>query len=712
MNNLIEQALRYEQEDNFNKAEQCYMNALANYPNDKEVLCSVGIFFLKKSDYEKALDFFVQAYSHTDQDEETKENLLNLILITFYQPNEEMLKKTYNNNYNALMAYEHNFILDFVNFEDLFYLCIPKNDLEYYILDKRTKRFMGLLVLNKTMTTFPVSIHNCVVAVNIFDFVKLQNLTEQTNNPEWINEMKVPVYVIWLDNDKIQQYLQVVDYSTIIDLQRVVFFSYINEESHFYSFFRDHQSIFPDKIVGDNQYFEEIISAFKKIGAIRDEEIAQNVIEINKLAKSYNKKYYQKLFSSSYDNIRILFYTCRFSTVIQYANRDFMQACQALGIQCEVLIEKSDIHRVPEDTTLVQKIAEFKPNIIFFIHYFKSDFKVIPRNIMSISWLQDPNYKFDSVEHAQQFRWNDFALALTPTWYEQMIQTGYAKSRLIVQPVPVADNVFHSKHIMSLEDRDFYTSDISFPANYQRPEKNLSDLIIKYTGEMADIYKKSKMIEVLISTYDVLRSNIDNSELIYRIEQCEDVINELTVLLDIVIESETVKRIANDFFYPLCYNLQREITLKWLIDNHFQVKLWGLGWKTDSDFKNNAMGVLKHGTELAKMYSCTKIVLGATSLYTSHFRSWESISCGALFMARYIPPEFDNLNIRETFTEDKQFVFYYNKQDLIDKVKYYLANENERQRIVENGRQIVLKEMTYSSAVHKCLSLIKRNVVK
>lgn len=146
----------------------------------------------------------------------------------------------------------------------------------------------------------------------------------------------------------------------------------------------------PNKIVGNDQYFQEIITILNQVGIIREQDIAQKIISINQVAKKYDKKYYARLFSGSFDKIRILFYTCRFTSVLQYANRDFMEACRELGIQCEVVIEKSDIHRSPSSTELVHKIAEFQPNIIFFIHYFKSDFKEIPANIMSISWLQDP----------------------------------------------------------------------------------------------------------------------------------------------------------------------------------------------------------------------------------------------------------------------------------------------------------------------------------
>jgi len=709
MNELIKYALKYEQEDNLNESEKYYLRALADYPNDKEVLSYSAIFLFKKGDYENALDLFVQAYSHPDQWEDTREDLFNHIIDAYYQPYEETLKNTYLNNVQALRAYEHNCIPYHEAFEDLSYLCIPRNESESYIWDKRTKSFSELLVIDKTITSYQVAIDDCVVGVNLFDLSKLQSLMEQTRNPAWIDNIKVPVYIVWRDNKKMQQYLQLVNYATIIQLQRAVFFSDYGVESKFVEFFSDHQAILPNKLVGDDQYFQEIILILNRVSLIREQDIAQKLTKINQMAQKYDKKFYQKLFSGSSDRIRILFYTCRFSTFIQYANRDFMQACQALGIQCEVLIEKSDIHRVPPNTELVHRIAIFKPNIIFFIHYFKSDFKVIPPNIMSLSWLQDPNTKFTSREHAQQFRWNDFALTYTHNWREQMIDSGYDSSRIRVQPVPIDENVFNSRNLTQ-EERELYQSDIAFVGNYMRPEKDLANLLIKYTNDTLSPEVKNRVINLLVSTYDSLGSKIGNNELIVSIEQCKSVINEFAKSLEINIEVAVSQQIAQDFFYPLCYNLHRKITLKWLIDAGFHVKLWGNGWDIDPNFKASAMGPLTHGTNLAKMYSCAKIVPGTFFWSTAHYRCWESTASGALCMNRYIPKENDQADIREFLTENEHFIFYDSKQDLISKVNYYLTHEEERKRVVENGKLEILKNLTYTSAVHKCLNLIKENL--
>lgn len=117
------------------------------------MLCHSAIFFFKKGDYEKALDLFIQSYNHPNQLENTKEDLLNHILVAYYEPNEEMLKKNYDNNVSALLAYEHCYISAFVDFNNVSFLCIPRNDSEYYIWDKCTRSFRELLVMDKAMNS-------------------------------------------------------------------------------------------------------------------------------------------------------------------------------------------------------------------------------------------------------------------------------------------------------------------------------------------------------------------------------------------------------------------------------------------------------------------------------------------------------------------------------------------------------------------------------
>ena len=58
------------------------------------------------------------------------------------------------------------------------------------------------------------------------------------------------------------------------------------------------------------------------------------------------------------------------------------------------------------------------------------------------------------------------------------------------------------------------------------------------------------------------------------------------------------------------------------------------------------------------------------------------------------------------FTPDEDFVFYENKQDLLEKSEYYLEHEDERKRIAENGYKKIKRDHTFDCRVSEIINCI------
>jgi spore maturation protein CgeB len=64
-------------------------------------------------------------------------------------------------------------------------------------------------------------------------------------------------------------------------------------------------------------------------------------------------------------------------------------------------------------------------------------------------------------------------------------------------------------------------------------------------------------------------------------------------------------------------------------------------------------------------------------------------------------------NIEEFFVPDKEIVLYEDIKDCIDKIKYYLSHEEERNEIAKNGKKRVVTSYLFKDSLTKMLEIVK-----
>ena len=111
----------------------------------------------------------------------------------------------------------------------------------------------------------------------------------------------------------------------------------------------------------------------------------------------------------------------------------------------------------------------------------------------------------------------------------------------------------------------------------------------------------------------------------------------------------------------------------------------------------------KNGETLSKIYQASKIVLGNNIITTAAARAWESMLSGAFYLSNYIPEENDDVDIRKIIEVGKDVIMFYNREDLIEKLHYYLGHEDERQEMIKRGREAALEKMTYDVLMKRVL---------
>jgi spore maturation protein CgeB len=164
----------------------------------------------------------------------------------------------------------------------------------------------------------------------------------------------------------------------------------------------------------------------------------------------------------------------------------------------------------------------------------------------------------------------------------------------------------------------------------------------------------------------------------------------------------------------------RPVCLRRLIDAGIDARVWGPGWqlpptpawrRVGRSIKHrllgrplavppNLCGPPLSDDELVRMYSRSKISLGFTTVAEQprdgspaikqvRLRDFEATMSGAF----YLVERFDEL--AEFFEPDREIVFFRDAEELVDKARYYLAHDTERERIRQAGLKRARAEHTW-----------------
>lgn len=122
------------------------------------------------------------------------------------------------------------------------------------------------------------------------------------------------------------------------------------------------------------------------------------------------------------------------------------------------------------------------------------------------------------------------------------------------------------------------------------------------------------------------------------------------------------------------------------------IKIWGMAWNKARVRYPCLMKYYQGGPVIGDDYpvalSSTKICLGLldkTIPETTTTRSFEIPACGAFMLAERTD---DHLAL---FKEHVEAEFFASKEEMIEKIRYYLSNERERRKIAMSGRERCIK---------------------
>jgi spore maturation protein CgeB len=140
------------------------------------------------------------------------------------------------------------------------------------------------------------------------------------------------------------------------------------------------------------------------------------------------------------------------------------------------------------------------------------------------------------------------------------------------------------------------------------------------------------------------------------------------------------------------------------------IDFWGRGyddWPPDSPVRRRYHGEA-WGLDMYRVLAAARISLNrhidVADGYANNMRLYESTGVGTLLLTDV------KRNLPELFDVGKEVVSYESPDDLVEKIEYYLAHDDERREVAAAGQRRTLAEHTYAHRMRELVGILSRHL--
>jgi Uncharacterized protein conserved in bacteria len=157
-----------------------------------------------------------------------------------------------------------------------------------------------------------------------------------------------------------------------------------------------------------------------------------------------------------------------------------------------------------------------------------------------------------------------------------------------------------------------------------------------------------------------------------------------------------------DVVFVGTYTRRRARLIKALEKAGIKVKVYGPYWRYFMRSNNVRDGI--YGPEMVKVFNSAKIVLNIhvedDLPYKVNMRTFEATGCGSFLLTDYA------YGMEKLFKVGEELVSYNDADELVELVKHYLEDEEERMTISEKAQKKTYYRHTYGQRIVHLLSLV------
>ncbi len=642
--------------------------------NTLDILLEKAKMEFRTGNEKEALLDFIKVYELSDSAE-----IYDLIIEAYFEIYEKVYMENYENNIRIMEQYPY--YRNQYGTEEIAVLPLWKDDQICIYADDQVKSFQ---VCERT-DEIQLQENEIVFISNELWISKIRMCEEDSRQKQQLVLNRcLPLY-LYYDQSYWTLFCQLFDLSILTKLHRIVF---LIGTKCLHDYFMESMVQYPDRyLYCGMQDDKELILKYKYF-------LEQKSGECKKEAERYYKCNAEQIVSNIKSRkAKILFLASRYTSVLQYHTRDCMEAAARLGYDTRLLIEPEDLRRM-RMVDLYSMLADFKPDICFNIDHFRTEHIQNFYEMIWITWVQDflPQSTLNK-EIVESLTDRDIVISC---FISDLNARQFGMNYRDVLRAPIScNNMLYKNWVLSEEEHKQYDCDICIVAN----ETDYDQYINEYTEKISET-ERQNFLDIIKVYFELM----EQEYFFYGFKSNFQLIGHIANQLGILWSANTIKGISEDIYYSIFYRRYKSLVAEWLIDSGYtSLKLYGNQWQTNEKFRPYAMGTIENGEKLSKALGASKISIGEHPHVSLPSKAIESISSGTLYIAHHIPEEFDMANAREYFKENEELVYYYSKQDLLEKIDYYLKNDEERKRIIKAGQKRVAAELTYEKMMERIL---------
>lgn len=164
--------------------------------------------------------------------------------------------------------------------------------------------------------------------------------------------------------------------------------------------------------------------------------------------------------------------------------------------------------------------------------------------------------------------------------------------------------------------------------------------------------------------------------------------------------------VKKSYWFPNAYpdDLMYPLNIEKTIDIGFCGNVLNRGHVIDSlDKYGIKKDIFVIGDDMVSAINSYKIHFNCNISNDINYRTFETCGCKTMLLTNYTP------GLEKLFNIGEEIVIYESIDDLDNKVRYYLDNENERNKIADAGYQRVKRNHTYFERSKKIVEIINEN---